>query len=59
METATRSQSSQDEEKEVEDDIVGCMEIDDAGDMNEVADILLNLKVSLPFDPRFTPATPS
>ena len=44
---AEKSQSSQeDPEKEAEDDILGCMEIDDAEDMNVVADILLHLNVS-------------
>ena len=51
-----KSQSSGDDEKEGEDDIVGRMEIDDSGDrqhlkqpdqdMTEVADILLRLQVS-------------
>ena len=50
-----KSQSSGDDEKEGEDDIVGRMEIDDPGDrqhlkqpdqdMTEVADILLRLQV--------------
>lgn len=46
MDAVDKSQSSQDDEKEAEDDIVGCMEIDDADAMNEVADILLHLNVS-------------
>ena len=48
-----KSQSSGDDEKEGEDDIVGRMEIDDCQhlkqpdqDMTEVADILLRLQVS-------------
>lgn len=45
MEVTERSQSSQEEEKEGDDDIVGRMEIDDAGDMTEVAGILLRLNV--------------
>lgn len=47
MDLGEKSQSSQeDAEKEADDDILGCMEIDDAEDMNEVADILLHLNVS-------------
>lgn len=49
MEVPERSQSSQEEEGEGDDDIVGRMEIDDAEDMAEVADILLRLNVSNPF----------
>jgi hypothetical protein len=48
MEVTERSQSSQEEEKEGDDDIVGRMEIDDAGDMTEVAGILLRLNVHPP-----------
>lgn len=49
MDTAEKSQSSADDEKDApEDDILGCMEIDDAEDMNEVAHILLHLNVSDP-----------
>ena len=49
MEVPERSQSSQEEEGEGDDDIVGRMEIDDAEDMAEVADILLRLNVSKTF----------
>lgn len=48
MEVAERSQSSQEDGGEGDDDIVGRMEIDDADDMAEVADILLRLNVRPP-----------
>lgn len=47
MDIQDKSQSSREENREEgDDDIIGKMEIDDAGDMNEVAGILLNLNVS-------------
>jgi len=51
MEVAERSQSSQEDEKEGDDDVVGRMEIDDASDMTEVAGILLRLHVTPPPHP--------